>query len=259
MLTKKGEMMVAAHRGDSFNHFENTMGAFRAAIESGADMIETDVHLTRDGHLVLMHDENIYKTAGVPGKIGEMSFKELRSLNVGGAYEPERIPTLDEFMELISKTDTLLNLEIKEMYTEGNEERCERCIDMSVETVLRYNYADKMVINSFDAHVLEYVSEKYPGVFRLHGFYPYTIMKNVTRNPDDYLYCACVFDEKKDNFDYLLTRGIEPWVGEKDTQISRLKASFEMGARVVTTNYPADAISKLQAIGARIEKGSFKV
>ena len=247
-------MLVAAHRGDSFNHFENTMGAFRAAIESGADMIETDVHLTRDGHLVLMHDENIYKTAGVQGKIGEMNFDELRSLNVGGPYEQERIPSLEEFMELISKSGTLLNLEIKEMYTEGNEERCNRCIDMSVETVLRYDYADKMVINSFDAHVLEYVAEKYPGVFRLHGFYPYTIMKNVICNPDEYLYCACIFDEKKENFDYLISKGIEPWVGEKDTQLSRLRANFEMGARVVTTNFPADAIGKLKAIGAWIEK-----
>ena len=100
-LTCSGKMLVAAHRGDSFNHYENTMGAFRAAIESGADMIETDVRLTKDGVLVLSHEENVYKATGVPGKISEMSFEELRKLNFGGADEFEQIPTLEEFMELL--------------------------------------------------------------------------------------------------------------------------------------------------------------
>lgn len=250
-LTCSGKMLVAAHRGDSFNHYENTMGAFRAAIESGADMIETDVRLTKDGVLVLSHEENVYKATGVPGKISEMSFEELRKLNFGGADEFEQIPTLEEFMELISKTNTLLNLEIKELYMPGNEERCEKCVELSIATVLRYHYADKMVINCFDAHVLEYVSEKFPGQFLLHGFYPYTIMKNVKRNPDEYLYCACVFDEREEFFDYLHAKGIEVWVGEKDTQLSRLKANFQKGARLVTTNFPGDAISKLKMIHAR--------
>lgn len=250
-MTCDEKMIVAAHRGDSYNHYENTMGAFRAAIESGADMIETDVRLTKDGLLVLSHEENIYKATGVQGRIGEMAYDDLRSLNFGGVDEVEQIPTLEEFMMLISKTNTLLNLEIKEMYSDGNEERCEKCVEMCVETVLRYHYQDKMVINCFDAHVLEYVSEKYPGIFQLHGFFPYTIMKNVNRNPDEYLYCACIFDEKKEFFDYLISKGIEPWVGEKDTQLSRLKANYQMGARAVTTNFPADAIAKLQMIGAR--------
>ena len=94
-LTKPGKMLVAAHRGDSYNHAENTMDAFRAAIQAGADMIETDVHLTRDGVLVLIHDDKVDRTTDGHGLVAEMTFEELRRLNAGSLYNPAQIPTLE--------------------------------------------------------------------------------------------------------------------------------------------------------------------
>ncbi|MBO5197302.1 MAG: hypothetical protein J6B85_02100 [Lachnospiraceae bacterium] len=251
-LTYEDKMMVAGHRGDSYNGYENTMEAFRMAIEEGADMIETDVRLSSDGMLVLMHDDKVDRTTDGKGLAKEKTFEELRALNAGGKYEPLTIPTLNELLQLLSEHNVLLNLEIKEYYSEENKERCEHCIDECVKLIEKYRYADKMVFNSFDAYVLEYIAEKYEGRYLLHGFYPYSSMQNVKRNPDEYLYCACIFsDRKPENYQYLQERGIEPWIGAGVTKEGHLKECYEMGAKLVTTNFPADCIEKLKRIGAR--------
>ena len=112
--------------------------------------------------------------------------------------------------------------------------------------------ADRMVFNSFDAHVLEYVEEKWPGRYRLHGFYPYDIMANVVKNPDDYLYCACIFDDRTPaHYDYLRQRGIEPWIGAGVLRSAHLRECAENGAVMVCSNYPADTVEKLKALGLR--------
>jgi glycerophosphoryl diester phosphodiesterase len=145
----------------------------------------------------------------------------------------------------------MLNLEIKEYYTPGNESRCVECIEKCVEMIEKFGFRDKMVFNSFDAYVLEYLAEHYPDRYLLHGFYPYSIMTNVKRNPDEYLYCACVFSMNPANYRYLQSHNIEPWIGAGVTIQSRLKECLDMGARLVTTNFPEDCIKKLERIGAR--------
>ncbi|MBO5071018.1 MAG: hypothetical protein J6C37_11775 [Roseburia sp.] len=251
-ITFDDKMMVAAHRGDSYNYYENTMEAFMAAIESGADMIETDVHLTKDGVPVLIHDHTVDRTTDQKGLVSEMTYEELCRLNAGGREEHQTIPVLEELLQLLSEKKILLNLEVKEYYQEGNEERCHDCIDKCVKLIEKYGYADKMVFNSFDAHVLEYIDEKYKGKYMLHGFYPYSIMSNVERNPDEYLYCACIFeDREKQHYDYLQSKGIEPWVGAGVTREGHLKECYELGAKLVTTNFPGNCIYKLEKAGAR--------
>ena len=250
-LTLENRMMVAGHRGDCYNCFENTMKAFETAIADGADMIETDVHLTKDGVLILMHDDKVDRTSNGSGYIKDMTYKELLQLNVGGKTEPATVPTLEELLQLLSEHNILLNLEIKEYYSPENADRCVECIEKCVDLVEKYGYREKMVFNSFDAYELEYLAEKYPNRYLLHGFYPYSIMSNVKRNPDEYLYCACVFSMNPANYSYLQNKNIEPWIGAGVTIESRLKECFEMGARLITTNFPADSIKKLERIGAR--------
>ena len=253
-LTKPGSMMVAAHRGDSYNVFENTMGAFRAAIEAGADMIETDVRMTKDGILVLMHDAKVDRTTDGTGLVAEMTYEELCRFNAGGKYAPERIPLLEELLQLLAESQVTLNLEVKEYMVDGNEDRCRECIDKSAALVDQYGMTDKMVFNSFDAAVLEYVAEKWPGKYLLHGFYPYSDMSRVSRNPDEYLYCACIFDDRNEaHYQYLVSKGIEPWIGAGVTKTGHLEECFRLGARLVTTNFPADCLKKLEKMGARNE------
>jgi len=246
-LNYKYKMTVAGHRGDSYNHYENTMEAFKAAIENGADMIETDVRVTKDGVLVLHHDDAVNRTTDGTGLVCEKTYDELCMLNAGDKHHPIKVPTLEELFELLKDTDVMLNLEIKEYFKEGNVENCHYCIEKSVEMAEKYNFTDKMVFNSFDAYVLEYIDEHYNGKYMLHGFYPYSIMKNVKRNPDEYLYCACVFDDmNKENYDYLISRNIEPWIGAGVTVKGRLKVCFELGAKLITTNNPKDIIEKMK-------------
>lgn len=245
-------MWVTGHRGDCYTHWENTMPAFEAALASGADMLETDVRLTADGVPVLMHDERVDRTTDGTGAVKELTFAALRTLNAGDAQEPCRIPTLEELLVQMAPTGVLLNLEVKEYWYEGNEERCHACIDACVALVEQYGFADKMVFNSFDAHVLEYINAKWPGRYRLHGFYPYDIMSNVTQNPDDYLYCACIFDDRNTAlYEHLREKGIEPWVGAGVVKNSHLKACAENGAVMVCSNYPADTVKRLRELGLR--------
>lgn len=251
-LTKPGIMLVAAHRGDSYNCFENTMDAFCAAVEAGVDMIETDVRMTKDGALVLMHDADIDRTTDGTGLVADMTYDELAQRNAGGRYAPAGIPTLEEFLQFLSSHEILLNLEIKEYAQEGNLERCHQCIEKCVALVEAYHLADRMVFNSFDAHVLEYIDSKWPGRYLLHGFYPYDRMFNVSRNPDEYLYCACVYGDRiPAHYTYLLEKGIEPWIGAGVTKEAHFQECFALGARLVTTNFPADCLKKLERIGAR--------
>ena len=175
-LTNDNFMTVAGHRGDSYNYYENTLTAFKMAIENGADMIETDVRLSKDGYLVLMHDDKVDRTTNGRGFVKDMSFDELRQLNCGDSQCHEQIPTLKELFDIIKGTNITLNIEIKEYYNEGNFERCEKCIDDVLELVEAYGFEDRILINSFDAYVLEYVYKKYGRKYLLHGFYPYSII-----------------------------------------------------------------------------------
>ncbi len=245
-------MWLTCHRGDCYSRWENTLPAFEAAIASGADMLETDVRLSADGALVLMHDDRVDRTTNGTGLVKELTFAELRALNAGDRYDPCVIPTLEELLTLLAPTGMLLNLEIKEYWYEGNEERCHACIDACVELVEKYGFAEKMVFNSFDAHVLEYINAKWPGRYLLHGFYPYNIIANVEQNPDEYLYCACIFDDRTPvHYEELRAKGIEPWVGAGVVKSSHLQECAEYGAVMVCSNYPADTLRKLKELGLR--------
>lgn len=247
-----GKMTVAAHRGDMYNYYENTMTAFENAVKIGADMIETDVHLSKDNVLILMHDHTVDRTTDGKGSLADLTFEQIQQLNAGDAMHPEKVPLFEDLMKLAKENNITVNIEIKEYYKEGNEERCVRCIEDVIALVEKYDMSREVIINSFDAWVLEYVYKKYNKKYLLHGFYPYSIMSNVNINPDEYLYCACIVGEKnKAYYDYLLERNIEPWIGGGITQESYFELCHAYGAKLVTTNNPADAIGKLKKLGLR--------
>ena len=94
-------MLTIAHRGASGYAPENTHAAFERAIGMGVDMVETDVQLTRDGDLVLIHDELVDRTSDGQGPVADHTLAELRALDMGAWFAPEfageRILTLEEF------------------------------------------------------------------------------------------------------------------------------------------------------------------
>jgi glycerophosphoryl diester phosphodiesterase len=96
MATTK-EMIVTSHRGAGFLEPENTLRAIRRAIDLGADQVEIDVHLTQDGHLVLMHDATVDRTTNGTGTVAELTLTAIRQLDAG---QGERVPTLEEVLAL---------------------------------------------------------------------------------------------------------------------------------------------------------------
>ncbi|MEM4791078.1 MAG: glycerophosphodiester phosphodiesterase family protein, partial [Thermofilum sp.] len=85
----KGRFFVVAHRGASGHEPENTLRAVRRAIEIGADVVEVDVRVSKDGALVVIHDDTVDRTTSGRGKVRDMTAAELRSLDAG---KGERIP-----------------------------------------------------------------------------------------------------------------------------------------------------------------------
>lgn len=106
---------VMAHRGNRARCPENTIAAFRLAIEEGADIIETDLHLTADGVLVCIHDATVDRTTDGSGPVAKMTLEALKQLSASceqPEFLHERIPTLDEVIQLLPP-DRALALELK--------------------------------------------------------------------------------------------------------------------------------------------------
>ena len=107
---------VFAHRGASAYAPENTLAAFRLAEEQGADGIELDVQLTKDGQVVVIHDENIDRTGTGTGAVRDYTLEELRKLSFHNhmeAYEGEKIPTLEEVLTFVKQGRMEVNIELK--------------------------------------------------------------------------------------------------------------------------------------------------
>lgn len=109
-------MEIIAHRGASHEAPENTLASIKLAWQQNADAVEVDVQLSKDGHIIVIHDDNTRKTGGVRKKVAVQSLTELRALDVGRWKSPkwkgERIPTLTEVLSLIPATKRIF-IEIK--------------------------------------------------------------------------------------------------------------------------------------------------
>src|SRR6202050_1806958 len=97
LLLLATQVTVISHRGEHLSHPENTLAAFQAAIDAGADFFELDVRTTSDGRLVLMHDRTVDRTTNGKGAGREMPFDQIRALDSGGGTKP---PTLEEALNL---------------------------------------------------------------------------------------------------------------------------------------------------------------
>ena len=139
---------VWAHRGASGYLPENTLPAFKKAIELGADGIELDIHKTKDGQLVVIHDEKIDRTSNGTGWVKDMTLAELRAYNYNKTHpecEDAPIPTMRQVFELIKPTDLVINIELKTgiVFYEGIE------ADI-IAMVKEFGMEDRVVYSSFN-------------------------------------------------------------------------------------------------------------
>lgn len=144
-----------AHRGYSANHPENTLAAFEAALDAGAEGIELDVALSSDGELVVIHDETLDRTTDGEGPVSALTLDELRALDAGSWFAPEfagqRLPLLSEVLDLVGGK-MLVNIEIK---PEAARVPAEVPVEQQVVDLVRERgVMDSVIISSFDYMIL---------------------------------------------------------------------------------------------------------
>ena len=141
-----GRVICYAHRGARAHAPENTLAAFTLAFELGAEGIECDVQRSRDGRLVIIHDDTVDRTTDGTGSVAEQCFDELRALNAGVRFRRRQlIPTLDEVLELVARRGGELNLEIKAESVEEALATAE-----SVEPALPQEQRMHVLVSSFE-------------------------------------------------------------------------------------------------------------
>ena len=116
LLPSIANAQICAHRGDKQVAPENTIAAFKSAVKKGAQQIEFDVAITKDGQLVIMHDYTVDRTTNGTGKVSDLTFDYIRGLDAGSWFDPKfkgaQVPTLREALAAIPK-HILCNVHLK--------------------------------------------------------------------------------------------------------------------------------------------------
>lgn len=149
--------LVIAHRGYIGRYIENTMPAFQAAADLGADWIECDVHLPRDGEVVIHHDETLKRLSERPGKLTDYTLGELQQVKLKQADQTGQIPSLADYLGWVKDKHTVTNIEIKRhTFKAGGIEK------KVVYLVEENGLVDKSVISSFNHKTLHQVRKYNP-------------------------------------------------------------------------------------------------
>lgn len=151
---------ITAHRGDCSSALENSMEAFKSALLKGADWIELDVQLTLDGKVVVSHDNNLSRLAGVNKNISDLTFEELSNIEIGKTinkkYSGHKILLLQDVIDFAKDNNIRLNIELKPTKDNMNELALE-VIDIIVEN----DFTSKCVISSLNYDILALVKKLY--------------------------------------------------------------------------------------------------
>ena len=154
--------LAVAHRGHSIAYPENTLEAYRKAIELGVEMIECDVNITSDGTLVMMHDPTLDRTTIGTGRVSAATWEEIQRLDAGGKFKPEfagaRIPSTEETLLLYKETGTLSCFEVKG----ADAEESNRIALRLVELFVKHNMLDTAFMSSYHHEVLQLAKSKCP-------------------------------------------------------------------------------------------------
>ena len=156
-------MKIIAHRGYSSQYPENTMLAFKKAVEINADGIELDARLTSDGQVVIMHDSSVDRTTNGSGIVREMTLQDIKALDAGSsfgiAFENEPVPLLEEVFSALGNK-TLINVELA-----NYEEIDERSLaDLVGDLIVDYHLEESVLISSFRFNNLVYIKDKHPTI-----------------------------------------------------------------------------------------------
>ncbi|MGM0369901.1 MAG: glycerophosphodiester phosphodiesterase [Bacillota bacterium] len=146
-------MLKIGHRGTAGLRPENTRVGFEKAIELGLDMVELDIQLTKDNQIVVIHDYDLQRVAGVEAKVEDLTLAELQQIDVGSYFSPkyagQRVMTLREVIELAGD-ELMLNIELKMIV-----EREQMLIEEVKEILRQENFVDRAIISSFNHYYIK--------------------------------------------------------------------------------------------------------
>ena len=229
-------MLNFAHRGFKGKYPENTMLVFGKAVEAGACGIEFDVHLSKDGELVIIHDETLERTTDGKSLVCEKTLEELKKLNASKLYpdfEVQRIPTLREYFEFAKDKEIITNIELKNSIIdyEGIEEKV-------YEFINEYNLSEKIIISSFNHESLVRFKNIDPnikcGVLESSRLYkPWEYVKNLGMeyyHPMNFVVDGEVIKKCREN-----NIGLNIWFGQSEFDYSLY---VKDGVTSLITDYP---------------------
>lgn len=236
---------VWAHRGASAYAPENTLPAFLLAVELGSDGVELDVHLTKDGIPVVIHDETIDRVSDGTGFVRDYSLEELKKINFAKnfpAYGNVRISTLEEVYCALHQVDILINLELKNHhhFYHGLEEKV-------LELAQKYNLEDRIWYSSFNHVSMAYIKKlkQDTKVAFLHRDSIIDIAGYAVKNHADAVhpelanikYSGYLHECKRNAIE------VHVWTVNKEEEITILA---ELGVEAVITNYPDRAVKVIE-------------
>lgn len=236
------ETQIFAHRGSKSNRPENTLAAFAEAIRVGADGIELDVHLTKDGQLVVIHDESIDRTTNGTGLVRNLTFSEIRNYSAGAwfdkDYVTEKIPLLSEVLDLLIQMQFtgVLNVEIKtdKFQYVGIEK-------MTSDLLTSQHYPFSHIYCSFNLESLQQQSELEPGadLCLLMSTSEQKIKQGLQTDYITHLHPRLDWLQKNSNHLKQFTKPLRPWTLNNDVD---MYFAFNHHLSGFMTDYPALAV-----------------
>ena len=257
----KNKVRVAAHRGNSRWFPENTLPAFESAFTLPVDQMEIDLHMTKDGEIVMIHDHTVDRTTDGTGLVREKTLEEIRALDAGSwkgeQFRGEKIPLFREFLELVKDyPEMTVNVELKDYPREEDPEWAKVSADKAIAMIEEYGMGDRIWINCWSGELLEYVDAKYNHKYRLHGYFPFSLLHGKwSRHPYEYMHCLCLFGSKEKPvlpvmfFDDAKAHGVEPWGHYPGDEIEYYEESVNNGVMLLTCNDPAKCLEYLRGRG----------
>jgi glycerophosphoryl diester phosphodiesterase len=239
------KVRIFAHRGASDSAPENTMASFRKAVGLGADGIELDVQLTADGRMVVVHDRILGRTCAGSGMIRDHRLGYLRSLDFGGWFSEEfvgeKIPLLEEVIDMTKTTGTVLNIEMKTMPGKYDSDMEYALAQIINETGI----TEKVIVSSFDHYSLKKIKSiccmiriapLYVGMLNDICGYAQQLGAEYIHPQFGYIADDTLDDCRKRGL------GVNVWTVDGDDDIKRMA---EMGVSGIVTNRPEAAIAIL--------------
>jgi len=227
-------MKVLGHRGAAGTSPENTLISFARGLELGVDGFEFDVQLSRDGEIVICHDERVDRTSDGTGWVKDFTIMELKKLNFGVEFRmTASIPTLEELLEMLKGRSLILNVEIKTGLIEYPG-----IVEQVADLLEKYQVTSQSIISSFEHKTIVEVIEKYPHIqtgllYDCGLISPWLYAQNLGISHLHPHYAFVTPDLVRES--HSRGMGVHAWTVNEIWEIERVALS---GVDMVITNYP---------------------